>query len=95
MAKGPFRITCITKDDRYNPYEQILSVGGTAAGGWTLSQQTVINRIKDGTESFYVEEPSGDRVRVIVAESRFGNDYIKTEADSDHPNNLLSLPKCP
>ena len=31
----------------------------------------------------------------VVAVSRFGNKYIKTEADGDQPNNLLSLPECP
>jgi hypothetical protein len=34
-------------------------------------------------------------VRVIVAVSRYGNKYPKTEIDGDDPNNLLSLPECP
>ncbi len=33
-------------------------------------------------------------VNVVVAVSRFGNKYLKTVADSDHPNNLLSLYEC-
>jgi hypothetical protein len=37
----------------------------------------------------------GRPVRVIVAVSRFGNKYLKTEADGAEPNNLLSLPECP
>jgi hypothetical protein len=41
-----------------------------------------------------VERPAGDRVSVIVATSRFGNKYLKTTADGDQPNNLLSLPTC-
>lgn len=36
----------------------------------------------------------GSVVSVIVAVSRFGNKYLKTEADGEHPNNLLSLPEC-
>jgi len=27
--------------------------------------------------------------------SRFGNKYLKTVADGEQPNNLLSLPECP
>jgi hypothetical protein len=27
--------------------------------------------------------------------SRFSNKYLKTEADSEQPNNLLSLAECP
>lgn len=38
---------------------------------------------------------NGRAVDIIVAVSRFGNKYIKTEADGDQPNNLLSLPECP
>ena len=95
MARGPFRITCINKDDRQSPYERILRVGGYGTSAWTLTQREVIQRIKADEESFYVERPTGDRVMVIVARSRFGNDYIKTETDGDSPNNLLSLPECP
>lgn len=43
---------------------------------------------------FFVRVGSRE-VRVIVAESRYGNKYIKTEADGEQPNNLLSLPECP
>ena len=36
----------------------------------------------------------GQIVDVIVAISRFGNKYLKTEADGEQPNNLLSLYEC-
>lgn len=38
---------------------------------------------------------NGQTAIVVVAVSRFGNKYIKTEADGEQPNNLLSLPECP
>ena len=91
---GNFEIKCINKDDRKNPYERIINVGGFGTTNWKLTQQEVIRRIKAGEESFYVSRPRGDTVKVIVARSRFGNDYIKTESDGDEPNNLLSLPEC-
>ena len=36
----------------------------------------------------------GRRADVIVA-TRNGHKYLKTEADYDTPDNLLSLPECP
>ncbi|MBL3566678.1 DUF3892 domain-containing protein [Rhodovulum sulfidophilum] len=55
---------------------------------WRQTQEKKIREIEDGSWSFYVEV-GGDRVDVIVAVSRYGNKYIKTEADGEHPKNLL------
>lgn len=89
------RIRCINKDDRENPYERITHLGGTnsSGGSWKTTQKEIIRMIDAGTHSFYVDV-EGDRVGVITATSRFGNKYVKTEADGDEPNNLLSLPEC-
>lgn len=91
------RIQCINKDDRDNPYERITHVGGQNADGtrWKITQRQAIQGDESGKWAFYVERPTGDRVRVIVATSPYGNKYLKTEADGDQPNNLLSLPECP
>ena len=89
------QILCINKDDRKNPYERITHIGGKNSNGnrWKMTQQQAISDIKSGKFDFYVEV-LGDRAKVIVAKSRFGNEYIKTVADGDEPNNLLSLPEC-
>ncbi|MDP8217161.1 MAG: DUF3892 domain-containing protein [Candidatus Theseobacter exili] len=42
---------------------------------------------------FFVKA-GGSVVNVIVAVSKYGNKYLKTEADGEEPNNLLSLPEC-
>jgi hypothetical protein len=91
------RVDCINKADRTNPHERILSVGGLNSNGtrWKLTQPQAIGYIEDGTYSFYVERPAGDAVDVVVAVSQYGNKYLKTTADGDQPNNLLSLPECP
>lgn len=90
------QISCINKSDRQNPHERIINVGGVNGNGsrWRLSQPDAIARIKSGENSFYVTR-NGSTVEVIVAVSRYGNEYLKTEADGEQPNNLLSLPECP
>lgn len=91
------RIRCIVKADRNSPYEAIQFVGGLNLdqSRWKLSVADAIAGIDAGKYQFYVERPEGHRVRVIVARSAAGNRYLKTEADSDRPDNLLSLPTCP
>ena len=90
------RVLCINKRDRYNAYERIQSIGGINPGGvrWKLTQEEAIQGIENGKWSFYVHE-AGERVDVIVAVSANGYKYLKTEADGEQPNNLLSLPECP
>jgi len=89
-------VKCINKRDRDNPYERILSIGGINNDGtrWKLSQQDAIEGIEKGTWSFYVTK-IGRTVKVIVAQSKYGHKYLKTESDGEDPNNLLSLPECP
>ena len=89
-------IRCIVKDDRYSPYERIRYVGGTNPDNsrWKQTQEETIREIDNREWEYYVEA-RGHRVKVITAVSRFGNRYLKTEADGDTPDNLLSLPQCP
>ncbi len=92
------RVECINKSDRMNPYERILNIGGQNAGAntrWKLSQPDAIAGIEARKWSFYVERPAGDVVDVVVADSQYGHKYLKTTADGEQPNNLLSLPECP
>lgn len=88
-------IKCVNKSDRYNPHERIRAVGGVNPDGtfWKLSQEEAISGIEAGRWAFYVAV-KGRIVDVIVAISRFGNKYLKTSADGEHPNNLLSLYEC-
>ena len=90
------QVRCINKADRHNAHERIRSIGGVNADGgrWKLSQQEAIDSIRGGKYSFFVQQ-GGSRVDVIVATSQAGHAYLKTTADGEQPNNLLSLPECP
>lgn len=87
------QISCINKIDHSSAYERIKKVGGTHGGSkWNLSLDEAIASIENGTYSFYTSV--GGHVRNVVVASRNGTKYLKTEADSDTPDNLLSLPDC-
>lgn len=88
------QISCINKTYRQDPYDRIHSVGGeySTGGRWKKAQTTVIAEIEGRVNTFFTRV-NGVRANVIVATNN-GNKYIKTESDSLHPNNLLSLPEC-
>lgn len=84
-------VTCINKQDRQDPTQSITHLGGK---DWHNTQQAVINAIENKTHRFYVERSHHDKVWLVVARSRHGNKYVKTEADGEAPNNLLNLREC-
>jgi len=90
------RVMCVNKSDRYNAHERIINIGGVNPDQtrWKMSQQDAIKAIETGKYSFYVVA-NGKMVNVIVATSKYGYKYLKTEADGEQPDNLLSLPECP
>lgn len=88
-------VKCINKSDRMNPHERITHIGGQNPDGtsWKVSQEEAISGIETGKWDFFVNR--GGRVAdVVVAKSRYGHKYIKTIADGESPDNLLSLYEC-
>ncbi|OYX24815.1 MAG: hypothetical protein B7Z10_08215 [Rhodobacterales bacterium 32-66-7] len=94
MAVQQVQIKCINKSDRMNAWERITHVGGFTDRQWKITQEQAIKHIEASEWQFYVTV-GGKSIWVIVAESRFGNKYLKTQADNGEANNLLSLPECP
>lgn len=95
VATKTVQVKCINKTDRFNPHERITHIGGFTDKRWKITQQEAIAFLESGEWSFWVKPPNADAVWVIVTVSRFGNKYLKTTADGEQPNNLLSLPECP
>lgn len=89
------RIDCVNKTDRTSPHERISHVGGPNVDGtrWRLTETAAIEGIETGKWTFHVERPAGHEVAVVVA-TRLGRKYLKTSADGEQPDNLLSLPEC-
>jgi hypothetical protein len=90
-----YEIKCVNKADRYNPHERITHIGGVNQDGtnWKLPQEKAIDGIERGEWAFYVNR-GGRTAPVVVAVSRYGYKYLKTEADGEMPDNLLSLFEC-
>jgi hypothetical protein len=87
------QIKCINKNPREDRYQSITHVGGFTDRQWKITKEDAIDKIERGEWTFYTLV-NGHRRDVIVA-NRNGRKYLRTTADSDTPDNLLSLPECP
>lgn len=89
------QVSCIRKDDRQDKYSSITHIGGVNGSGsrWRLTLDEAISGIETGKWAFYTHV--GGHQRWIRVASRNGRKYLRTEADQDTPDNLLSLPECP
>ena len=88
------QIICIRKLHPQSPHEHITHVGNPKAG-WEWTREQVVESIDEGTNTFYVLDPhSGKRSDVAVVRSAGRAPYLRTHADGDWNNNLLSLNQC-
>ncbi len=84
------QVTCINKQPRQNPYEGITHLG---AANWKWTRQQVIESIEAKTNTFYTLV-NGNRGDIGVVNGTNGK-YLRTYADGQWNDNLLSLPECP
>jgi hypothetical protein len=93
------KITCINKDNgqHENPNLAITHLAWINEQTKESGKNTrleIYKWRKDENGEAYVKDASGNRAKVITAETHTGTKYLKTEADNSTKNNLLSLPEC-
>ncbi len=87
-------VTCIEKPHPQSPHEHITHLGNPRAG-WKWTTERVIQSIDARENTFYVVDPyTGKRSDVGVVRPSGGRPYVRTYADGNWNNNLLSLDQC-
>ena len=88
-------ISCINKQPRNDIHHRIVNVGGVhGSERWKIGIDAAIEHIESKRWRFITKPPVGHGQDVVVA-IHLGRKYLKTVADYDTPDNLLSLPECP
>ena len=90
-----YKVTCVTKPDRYSAHEHITRLGGVRPDGgrWEDSVENVIRIIESGHHRFYTAN-CNQIAYLVVRKSASGRKYVQTKADGSFCNNLLSLDEC-
>lgn len=88
-----YRVTCTVHNETH---ERIIEIGCQDGSGASqrFTEAQAIELIESNHAEFYVDRPQGHTVKVIVEKTKEGRKFLKTEADGEKPNNLLSLPNC-
>ncbi|MBA3670224.1 MAG: DUF3892 domain-containing protein [Sphingomonas sp.] len=83
------QVTCINKQPRQNAYEGITHLGGH---NWKWTRAEVIASIQNKANTFYTLV-GGNRGNIAVIDGPTGP-YLRTYADGQWNDNLLSLAEC-
>ena len=88
------QVTCIIKPHPQSPHEHITHLGNPPK--WVWKSEQVITSIDAKTNTFFVRDPAtGKRANIGVVRIAGKTPYLRTYADGDWNNNLLSLNQCP
>ena len=89
------QVTCIKKPHAESPHERITYLGNPRAG-WTWPRESVIASTEARTNTFFVLDPkTGKRAEIGVVRVAGHAPFLRTHADGDWNDNLLSLNQCP
>jgi hypothetical protein len=89
------QVACISKPHPQSLHEHITHVGNPAMK-WRWTREQVIASIEAQTNTFFVIDPrNGRRANVGVVRPPGRAPYLRTYADGDWNDNLLSLNQCP
>ena len=83
------QVKCINKQDRSSTHEGITHLGGQ---GWKWTREQVVQSIEAKTNTFFTLE-GGRRAEIGVVDGKHGK-YVRTRADGQWNDNLLSLVEC-
>lgn len=86
------QVTCIRKQHSQGAHEHITHVG---ADGRIWSREQVIAWIGSQQHSFHTLDAKGRRAEIGVMYEAGKAPYLRTYADGEWNDNLLSLPQCP
>ncbi len=91
------QVRCITKLNRYSSHEHITHIGNPYTNPpWKWTREQVIASIDARENTFFVRDPyTGKRSEVGVVRPTGRAPYLRTYADGDWNDNLLSLEDCP
>ena len=88
------QVTCITKPNPQSAHEHITHLGNSPQ--WVWPREQVVASIDAKTNTFFVRDPrTGQRSEVGVVREQGKAPYLRTYADGNWNNNLLSLDQCP
>lgn len=89
------QVTCITKPNVHSAHEHITHLGNPV-GKWMWTREQVIASIDAKSNTFYVLDPAnGKRADIGVVRESGKAPYVRTYADGQWNNNLLSFNQCP
>ena len=89
------KVQWIEKSDELSSYKCIQNIGGNSRElYWKHTQAQAIRSIEHGVFAYYIQNgPLLTTLQVGITPD--GQKYLKTEADDDQPQHLVSLPAFP
>ena len=89
------KVKWVDRSDQPDPYQRIRHIGGDSRKfQWKHTRAQAIQSIEDGLFAYYVERDAR-AVKLEVGLAPNGCKYLKTKADDDQHQLLLSLSECP
>jgi hypothetical protein len=89
------KVKWVDQSDQPDPYQRIRQIGGASRKfQWKHTRAQAIESIERGTFVYYVERDAR-AVNLEVGLAPNGCKYLKTQADDDQHQLLLSLSECP
>lgn len=90
-----YQVTCITKPNTHSSHEHITHIGNPSTS-WKITTAEAIRQIEGKINSFYVKDQRTGQIAYVGVVRVIGrNPFIRTYADGDWNDNLLSLNQCP